>query len=195
MKFHREGFNFPFSKSLSATQPRPSSRMDLSFPLSPPPPPSTSFQVILVYQRRARSELYLSRTGYRVFDCRESRCPPRSPLSPALYHFTAISGIILRPWTTLHSTPRGREKFDGIGSCLKQRAWPRRERKRERENERSLCDLSSLVISWVSHCEEFTWPGCRVVQSTRLFFSGRADNSLVCTRASFPLAWERTIVT
>lgn len=161
----------------------------------PPPPPSTSFQVILVYQRRARSELYLSRTGYRVFDCRESRCPPRSPLSPALYHFTAISGIILRPWTTLHSTPRGREKFDGIGSCLKQRAWPRRERKRERENERSLCDLSSLVISWVSHCEEFTWPGCRVVQSTRLFFSGRADNSLVCTRASFPLAWERTIVT
>lgn len=40
MKFHREGFNFPFSKSLSATQPRPSSRMDLSFP---PLPPSPSF--------------------------------------------------------------------------------------------------------------------------------------------------------
>lgn len=177
-----EKANFPFSKSLSYNH---DPRREWIYPL-----PSLFFHQFpsnFVYQRRARSELYLSRTGYRVFDCRESRCPPRSPLSPALYHFTAISGIILRPWTTTASsrgTGRGkeREKFDGIGSCLKkQRAWPRQ---REKERGRSLHDLSSLVISlWVI---AKNLPGHQVlvlsscaIDSTRFDFSFQvADKSL-----------------
>lgn len=156
--------------------------------LSSPPLSFHQFPSNFVYQRRARSELYLSRTGYRVFDCRESRCPPRSPLSPALYHFTAISGIILRPWTTTASsrgTGRGkeREKFDGIGSCLKkQRAWPR-QREREKEKPTRLVLFGNLLVS---HCEEFTWPPgsrfvelCNRLDSTRFDFSFQvADKSL-----------------
>lgn len=156
--------------------------------------PFHQFPSNFVYQRRARSELYLSRTGYRVFDCRESRCPPRSPLSPALYHFTAISGIILRPWTTT-TVSREREKFDGIGSCLKQHV-AKTEREREREKREKPMRLVLFGNLLVSHCEEFTWPGSRFVElcnrldSSRLFFSGRTQ---ITFTTSFLLARKRTI--
>lgn len=143
-----------------------------------------------MYQRRARSELYLSRTGYRVFDCRESRCPPRSPLSPALYHFTAISGIILRPWTTTASsrgTGKGKEREREIRwnrlVLEKTTRVAKTEREREREKPTRLVLFGNLLVS---HCEEFTWPPgsrfvelCNRLDSTRFDFSFQvADKSL-----------------
>lgn len=189
MKFHREGFNFPFSKSLSATQPRPSSRMDLS---SSSPPPSTSFQVIsCIKDEPDPSCIYRGQDiGYSTVE--KVDAPPRSPLSPALYHFTAISGIILRPWTT-HSTSRGREKFDGIGSCLKQRAWPRRERERERkgENERipmRLVLFGNLLSESLRRIYLARLSSC-AIDSTRLHFSFQVEQITASfARASFPLA-------
>lgn len=189
MKFHREGFNFPFSKSLSATQPRPSSRMDLS---SSSPPSFHQFPSNFVYQRRARSELYLSRTGYRVFDCRESRCPSSVTLVPGFiplyrnfrYHFTSLD----------YSLYVSREREIRWNRLVLEttRVAKTRERKREKGREREkpmrLVLFGNLLSESLRRIYLARLSSC-AIDSTRLHFSFQVEQITASfARASFPLA-------
>lgn len=162
-----EKANFPFSKSLAATQPR----REWIYP----PPPFTSFQVIsCIKDELDPSSIYRGQDiGYSSVEkvdallghpCR--RLYTTLPQFPVSFY---VSGLL----PPSRRRERKREKFDGIGSCLKQHAWPRQ---REGEKPMRLVLFGNLLVS---HCEEFTWPGSRFVElcnrldSTRFFFSGR----------------------
>lgn len=103
------------------------------------------------------------------------------------YHFTSLD------YSTLYASREREIRWNRLVLETTRVAKTRGEkRKGEREKPMRLVLFGNLLSESLRRIYLARLSSC-AIDSTFLF--GRADNSLVCTRASFPLAWERTIVT
>ena len=134
----REEAKLPFDEPFNKTHRRNSSRADLA-------PPVSAFQVIsrIKDENEPRScSIYLSGAGYRVFDCRESRCPSRSP--PTEWLCTTLPQFPVSFYVG-GRLAGGREIRWRIGACSGHTHDEKNTRRGEKGEAR--CKLSSLVIA------------------------------------------------
>lgn len=160
--------------------------MDLS---SPPPSPSTSFQVIsCIKDELDPSSIYRGQDiGYSTVEKVDALLGhPCRRLYTTLPQFPVSFYVPGLPPPRLAGQGEGKRERNSMESA---RAWKNNARGQDREREREREKPTRLVLFGnllVSHCEEFTWPPgsrfvelCNRLDSTRFDFSFQvADKSL-----------------